>query len=284
MSLSSFVSTPDFAEYSHRFKDHFLMQRRSDGVLLVEAHTQGGSIQLSVENHRALGQMLKTVGSDPDNELLILTGSGDDFMMAIDPDGFELEHQDLRHWAYEYAYKDGRTNVSALINDLEIPTIGVLNGSGAHAEICLMCDLTLCAEEAVIFDPHFNMGSAPGDGIHSCLIELLGVKRAAYALITGQRIDAALALDYGLVNEILPRAGLLERAWRLADHIMRQPRVTRRLTTQIIRRPWKKRIVDDLDGGFGIQMFAHLAKNEALHDGSRVRAAADATRGLLGSR
>lgn len=277
MSLSPFVPTPDFDEYSVRFRDHFTMTRRADGVLLVQAHTLGGSIQLSVENHRALGQMLKTVGADPRNEVMILTGTGDDFMMKIDPEGFALEHADLRHWAYEHAYKDGRINVSALINDLEIPTIGVLNGSGAHAEICLMCDLTLCADEAVIFDPHFNMGSVPGDGIHSCLIELLGVKRAAYALVTGQRIDAATALDYGLVNEVLPRTKLLDRAWKLADHIMRQPRITRRLTTQIIRRPWKKRITDDLDGGFGMQMFAHLAKNEAIHNDARAKAAAEAT-------
>lgn len=197
-------------------------------------------------------------------------------MMAIDPDGFALERENLQHWAYEYAYKDGRTNVSSLINELEIPTIGVLNGSGGHAEICLMCDITLCAEEAIIFDPHFNIGSVPGDGIHSCLQELLGVKRAAYALITGQQIDAELALEYGLVNEVLPRDQLLTRAWKLADHIMSQPRVTRRLTTQIIRRPWKRRIVDDLDGGFGIQMFAHLAKNEAIHDPAHVASASAA--------
>jgi enoyl-CoA hydratase/carnithine racemase len=282
MSLSPFIPTPEFAEYSERFKDHFLMQRREDGVLLVKAHTLGGSIQLSVENHRALGQMLKTVGADPKNEVLILTGSGEDFMMAIDPEGFALERDDLRHWAYEHAFKDGRINVSALINDLEIPTIGVLNGSGGHAEICLMCDLTLCASEAVIFDPHFTMGSVPGDGVHSCLIELLGVKRAAYALITGQRIDARLALDYGLVNEVLPREALLGRAWQLADHLMRQPRITRRLMTQVIRRPWKKRITDDLDGGFGIQMFAHLAKNQAIHDNANAQSAASATSDVLG--
>src|SRR5690349_22234400 len=49
-----------------------------------------------------------------------------------------LEQEDLQYWAYEYAYKDGRINVSSLINDLEIPTIGVLNGPGFHTEICLM--------------------------------------------------------------------------------------------------------------------------------------------------
>ena len=40
----------------------------------------------------------------------------------------------------------------------------------------------------------------PGDGIHSCFQELLGVKRAAYALLTGQTIDAKAALEYGMVN------------------------------------------------------------------------------------
>ena len=48
------------------------MSRRDDGVLLVQAHTVGGPIQLSVQNHRALGQMLKVVGADPENEILIL--------------------------------------------------------------------------------------------------------------------------------------------------------------------------------------------------------------------
>jgi enoyl-CoA hydratase/carnithine racemase len=278
MSLTEFVPTPKFADYKERFKEHFKLERRADGVLLAQAHTRGGSIQLSVENHRALGQLLKTIGADPENEVLILTGTGEHFMMAIDPDGFALERENLQHWAYEHAYKDGRTNVSALINDLEIPTIGVLNGSGGHAEICLMCDITLCAEEAVIFDPHYNIGSVPGDGIHSCFQELLGVKRAAYALITGQQIDAKLALEYGMVNEVLPRDKLLARAFKLADHIMTQPRITRRLATQIIRRPWRRRITDDLDGGFGIQMFAHLAKNEAIHDPTRAAAAAKAGR------
>ncbi len=173
MSLSPFVPTPKFDDYQVRFKDHFRLERRADGVVLAQAHTLGGSVQLSVENHRALGQLFKTIGADPGNELLILTGSGEHFMAALDPEGFALERENLQHWAYEYAYKDGRINVGSLINDLEIPTIGVINGHAAHAEICLMCDLTLCAEEAIIFDPHYNLGSVPGDGIHSCLQELL---------------------------------------------------------------------------------------------------------------
>ena len=270
MSLTKFVPTPDFNEYSERFKEHYKLERRTDGVILVQAHTKDGPIQLSVENHRAVGQLFKTIGADPKNEVMIFTGTGKDFMMDADPEGFQLEKEDLAYWAYEHAYKDGRINVSSLINDLEIPTIGVLNGPAFHSEICLMCDLTICSEDAVIYDLHYDIGSVPGDGIHSCFQELLGVKRAAYALLTGEAINAKTALEYGMVNEIVPRENLLERAWLLADHIMTQPRTTRRLTTQIVRRPWRQRITNDLDGGFGIQMFAHLAKKKAVHSKDHI--------------
>lgn len=265
MSLQEFVPTPQFDEYRETFKDFFAMERRDDGVILVRGHTLDGPIQLSVQNHRALGQMLKVVGADPVNEVMILTGSGEEFMMDADPEGFALEEQDMEHWAYEYAYKDGRINVSALVNDLEIPTIGILNGSGFHTEIVLMCDITLAAADATLFDLHYDIGSVPADGIHNAFQELLGTKRAAYALLTGQAIGARQALEWGMVNEVLPREQLVDRAYAIADHIMSQPRTTRRLTTQIVRRPWRQRITSDLDGGFGIQMFGHVAKKRAIH-------------------
>lgn len=265
MSLVNFVPNPDFETYREAFAEHFKMERRDDGVLLMQIHTQDGPWQLNVESHRAFGQALKVVASDPKNEVLIFGGTGDMFLRGIDPEGFELEAKDLEYWAYEYAYKDGRINVSTLVNDFEIPTIGVLNGPGAHAEMCLMCDITICSEDAIVFDPHFAMGSVPGDGIHSCFQELLGVKRAAYALLTSQTIDAKKALEYGMVNEIVPQESLFERAYEIADQIMRQKRTIRRLTAQVLRRAWKQRVADDLDGGFGIQMFGHLSKGEVVH-------------------
>jgi hypothetical protein len=48
MSQQQFIPTPKFEEYKERFKDFYKMQRRADGVILVEAHTNGGPIQLSV--------------------------------------------------------------------------------------------------------------------------------------------------------------------------------------------------------------------------------------------
>lgn len=278
MSLQNFIPTPKFKDYKETFKNHYTLERRKDGVLLAQAHTEGGPIQLSVENHRSVGQLFRTIGADPENEIMIFSGSGDEFMMDADPEGFRLEEEDLDYWAYEYAYKDGRINSTALVFDLEIPTIGILNGPGFHTELCLMCDITLCAEDAVIFDLHYDIGSVPGDGIHSCFQELLGVKGAAYALLTGEAIDARKALEYGMVNEVWPRDKLIERAYAIADHIMTQPRTTRRLTSQIVRRPWKQRLMDNLDGGFGIQMFAHLAKKKGVHGRQHISDVVDYVR------
>lgn len=278
MSLQNFVSTPNFEDYRDAFKEFFKLERRDDGVVYAQAHTLGGPVQLSVQNHRAIGQMLKVIGSDPLNEVLILSGSGEEFMMGSDPEGFKIEEDDVEAWAYEYAYKDGRANISALVNDLEIPTIGILNGPGFHTELVLMCDLTLAADDAVIFDLHYDIGSVPADGIHNAFQELLGTKRAAYALLTGEAITAKEALEWGLVNEVMPREKLVERAFSLADHIMTQPRTTRRLTTQVIRRPWKRRIVEDLDGGFGIQMFGHVASHHSIHGEQHIKSTVDYVR------
>lgn len=265
MSLTSPPPSVAFNEYSERFKGRYKMERRDDGVILVQALTLGGPIQFSVEKHRSLGQMLKAVGADPKNELLVLSGGDDESMMASDPEGFVLEEREMAYWAHECVQSDGSINVSSLVNDLKIPTIGALNGAAFPTEICLMCDVSLCTEDTVIYDLHYGIGSVPGDGIHSCVQELLGVKRAAYALLTGETIDAKTALRYGMVNEVLPKGELLKRAYQIADRIMSRPRIVRRMTTQIVRRPWRKRITDDLDGGFRIQTSWHPMKVNSVH-------------------
>src|SRR5260370_8864063 len=101
MSLQGFGAAARVEEYRETFKDFYRMERRDDGVLHVAAHTLGGSVQLSVQNHRSVGQMLKTVVADPSNEVLILTGSGPDFMMASAPSGFALVWAAMDYWAYD---------------------------------------------------------------------------------------------------------------------------------------------------------------------------------------
>ncbi|MBN1320862.1 MAG: enoyl-CoA hydratase/isomerase family protein [Thermoleophilia bacterium] len=260
MSLTNFVDWPKFEEYKEMFKEHFIMEKRDDGVLLVRMHTKGGPQLWSMELHRAIGQMWRTVGSDSDIELIIFTGTGKDWIIEFEPESWKPEITEPEYTRYEHMFIDGRRMLIAMIQDVEVPTIGLINGSGGHAEIGLMCDICLMADDAIIADPHFLYDIVPGDGIHSCLIELLGVRGAAYAMYTSQRFTAQQALAAGLVNEVVPPDRLIPRAYELADFIMARHRTVRRLTSQVVKRPWKQRIVDDLDMTFGTEMFGDFCK------------------------
>jgi enoyl-CoA hydratase/carnithine racemase len=261
MSRTKMIPHVSFDEYREIFKQHFIMERRN-GVLLVQMHTEGGEVLWSLELHRAIWQLFRIIGADPENEVMIFSATGNKWVAAFDDESFARVEADPTANSYDYGIFDGRHMLISLINDIEIPTIGALNGPGAHSELALMCDLTICSDNTVIIDPHFALHLVPGDGIHSALIELLGIKRAAYAMLMNQQIDAKKALEYGLVNEVVPRDQLLDRAWAIADSIMQKPRVVRRMTGQILRRTWKQRIVDDLDSGFAQEMYAYMCSGE----------------------
>lgn len=252
MSRTAFVPEPAFDEYRERFKHHFVMER-TGGVLEVRMHNDGGEAIWSLELHRALTQMFRAVANDRENHILILTGTGDYWFRVLDSESFaQIEHDDdvFRRKSYDMWYRDGMRMVESLLWDVDIPTIAVVNGPGFHTEFALLCDVTICADDARFFEAHLNIGLAPGDGLFLVLQELLGTKRATYAMHTVQRINAPKALEWGLVNEVLPREQLLPRAREIASIMMTRDPFIRHMTTQIVKRRWKRLFTDDL--GFHI--------------------------------
>ena len=205
MPRTKFVDWPKFEEYKEMFKEHFYMEKRDDGVLLVRMHTKGEPQLWSMELHRAIGQMWRIVGSDSNVELVIFMGTGDKWIMDFERESWAPEETEPEYTRYEHMFIDGRRMLIAMIQDVEVPTIGLLSGTGGHAELALMCDIVLMADDVVIADPHFLYDIVPGDGIHSCLIELMGVRRAAYAMYMSQKLTAQQCLEFGMVNEVVPR-------------------------------------------------------------------------------
>jgi enoyl-CoA hydratase/carnithine racemase len=265
MSLTNYVKWPKYEEYKEMFKEHFIMEKRDDGVLLVRMHTKGGPFLWSMELHDAIGKMWRIVGTDRDIECIIFTATGNSWVAQFEEESWKPEQTDPAGTRYDHMFVDGRRMLIAMIHDVEVPTIGILSGSGGHSELALMCDICIAADDIVITDPHYFYGIVPGDGIHSCFLELMGVRRATYAMFMNEKLDAKKLLEYGMVNEIVPRDKMVERAYEIADVIMAQHRSIRRLTTQVVRRQWKQRIVDDLDMTFGTEMFGDFCNTKILH-------------------
>lgn len=245
-----FVSRPRFEDYREKYATYFKLERRN-GILQVQMHTQEGPVMYGLPLHNAWSQLWLDLGNDPDNEVLIFSGTGDKWIAGFDPEMAKQPLHELPADAfYDQIYSDATKLLEAFIFNIDIPTIACINGSGLHTEFALLCDITLCAEHAELFDPHFKFNLVPGDGQGLTFQELMGPKRAAYFLYTSDKINAQMAKEMGLVNEVVPLDRLLPRAWEIAEKIMQKPRAIRRLTSAVLRRQWKRRLVEDL--GFHI--------------------------------
>jgi enoyl-CoA hydratase/carnithine racemase len=254
------VNRPSFADYSEKYRDFFTMRRRH-GIIELRMHGEGGPYFQTPASHNAWGQAWQEVGNDPENEVLILTGTGEVWFDAPRSAAAQYERTSAD---IGKMYGDAVKLLENFVFGVDIPTIAAVNGPGLHTEVALACDITLCAEDTQFFDPHFLLSTAPGDGQGLTFQELMGTKRAAYHLYTGQPVGAQRALEIGMVNEVLPRDELLPRAWELAQMIMRRPPGARRMTHAIVSRPWRQRVVND----FGFQLF-HQSFG-VFTDGSRA--------------
>lgn len=260
----SIVPQRSFDEYKDRYEPVFFLDRTEDGILTAKWHTMGEEMKYGIGMHRSLGQLFQDVGQDADTEVLILGGYGSTYLKGGYPNMI-AERENMTWYSYEHMYQDGTTFIEGLIN-LRIPTIGIINGNASHSEIALFCDITLMAEGAELYDPHFCMGGVPGDGIQIALQGAMGIKRANYAMYTNQHITAEKAMEIGLVNEIMPREKLYERAMEIAQYIMTKHRTTRRIMSEICKDPWREMIGKTLRPNFGREMWTFFTNPELDHE------------------
>lgn len=212
------------------------MERR-EGILQLTFHTDGGPLQWNLLSQREFGEAFAAVGADIDNRVVIMTGTGDSFSGPVGSKQ-TFERSTPRQW--DAILRAGLALTRNLLS-IPVPVISAINGPATrHVEIPLMADIVLASEDTVIQDSaHFPNRLTPGDGINLITPLLMGLNRARYFHLTGQIIDARTALEIGLVNEVLPREQLLDRAWELGRQLTGNNdlvlRYTRMLLTQQLR-------------------------------------------------
>ncbi|CAI8040298.1 6-oxocamphor hydrolase [Geodia barretti] len=207
-------------QYANNY-DNIRFERR-DGILQMTFHTNGGPLQWGSGPHEEFPRAFADVGSDRDNRVIILTGSGDTFS---GPQGTAAGTPKRAPRDWDRTYWEGKKLLGNLL-DIEVPMIAAVNGPALrHSEIPLLCDIVLASDTAAFQDSgHFMSNLVPGDGVH--------VVRPSPS---------------GLVGEVLPPDDLLPRAWELARQVAEKSdlvlRYTRVATTQYI-----KRLMQDLLG------------------------------------
>ncbi len=248
--MAEYVKMPTLEVYSEWFKDYFDLYRE-DGILQVTMKTKDGPMYWSGGAHRAMSQLARIISMDHENEIIIWTHKGDNWMQDSDPHGWE----DYNNDRFNHQFFDDTNITKNMLFDIDVPTIGVIPGPGFHWDAALLCDITIIAENCKFDDGHLSNGLVPGDGMGLILQQLLGPKRAAYLMYTCRMFDAQQALDWGFVNEVTPKGEALKRGWEIARLIKKSPFETRTVTANLVKRPMKMAFAQDLK----LHNFAELA-------------------------
>jgi enoyl-CoA hydratase/carnithine racemase len=129
-------------------------------------------------------------------------------------------------------------DVIQMVEELPVPVIGAANGTAVAGglELLLACDMIIAAEHAKMGDGHAKFGVVPAGGATVRLVERIDPSRAAQLFYTASLVDAETLKDWGLVNEVVPREQLMERAMQIAREICRRSPEAIRHIKALIRR------------------------------------------------
>lgn len=237
-------------------------ERDEFGILIMRLHSDSGPVSYTPQHHADWTGAFYDVGVDHNNSVVIITGTGDTFIDEFDWSAWgKLDNS--RPVGFELIHAEGKRLLRNLL-DIEVPVIGAVNGPATiHAELACLSDITLAAENATFQDKaHIPLYTVPGDGVHIAWQELLGSNRGRYFLLTGQVLSAQQAMDWGVVNEVLPKDRLMPRAMELARKLAALPALTRRYSRTVLVQRLRRLMEENL--GYGLALEGLAAVDAAI--------------------
>jgi 2-(1,2-epoxy-1,2-dihydrophenyl)acetyl-CoA isomerase len=213
----------------------------------------------------AFGHELKSVieneAADPAVRAVLITGAGRGFSSGADlKEGFDAADDgmpDVRK-ELDQVYHP----IIAGVRQLEKPVVAAVNGPavGIGASLAFACDLVLAAESAFFGLAFVNIGLMPDGGSTLFVPAAVGKARAFQMALLGERVPAAKALEWGLVNEVHPDDGLMDAADALVERLAAGP--TRSYAAS--KRALNKMLYPDLEGQLDLEA-------ELQHELARTR-------------
>jgi 2-(1,2-epoxy-1,2-dihydrophenyl)acetyl-CoA isomerase len=197
---------------------------------------------------RDLVETLLQAQMDDAVRIVVFTGSGRAFCAGDDISGRRVDYGDARALAPEVpgghnhpiGTYDGLRALSQPLNtavrSLDKLTIAAINGLAVQTglSLALACDFRICSRDARLGSATLRFGFLPDEGGQFLLVQLIGVARAMDFILRSRIVDAAEALDLGLVHEVVAPERLLERSLSLARELADGPQVAMRMVKRSI--------------------------------------------------
>jgi 2-(1,2-epoxy-1,2-dihydrophenyl)acetyl-CoA isomerase len=204
----------------------------------------------TAEFGRELKQVITADAADPSVRAVLVTGAGRGFSSGADlREGFDPADDgmpDVRKELHEHYHP-----IIAGIRRLEKPVVAAVNGPavGIGASLAFACDLVLAAESAFFGLAFVNIGLMPDGGSTLFVPAAVGKARAFQMALLGERIPAKRALEWGLVNRVLPDDRLMDEATNLVERLAKGPTRSYASSKQALNRM----LYPDLDGQLDLE-------------------------------
>ncbi|MFC1824525.1 enoyl-CoA hydratase/isomerase family protein [Thermodesulfobacteriota bacterium] len=200
-----------------------IILEKSEGIANITFNRPKVFNAYSEQMSQEMKAAVKDVENDQSIRILVLKGSGDNFMSGADINM-------LNSWS-KAAEENGWEKVReildnhftpTLLEQLPIPVIAAVDGMawGMGSEITLACDFRICTDRASFAQPEINLGIITGGGASQRLPRIIGKAKAMELILTGAPIKADEAYKWGLVNRVVPPEELDGAVLKLAKSIM----------------------------------------------------------------
>ena len=223
----------------------------SDGVGRITLNRPDSLNAWTAEFGAELRDIVAGPAADDSVRAVLITGAGRGFSSGADlKAGFDPHPEDgspdVRKELHEVYHP-----AIAGIRRLPKPVVAAVNGPavGIGCSLALACDLIMAAESAFFGLAFVNIGLMPDGGSTLFVPAAVGKARAFQMALLGERVNAAQALDWGLVNWLQPDSELMDRAGELARKLAAGPTRSYAGSKEALNRM----IYPDLDGQLDLE-------------------------------
>ena len=245
-----------------------LLYEQKDHVvtLTLNRHDTRNAIS-SDEMVDAIVGACERINGDSSVRVAIITGTGSAFSsggnvkdMHEKAGMFGGTPPDLRD-----GYRNGIQRIPMAVSELEVPIIAAVNGAaiGAGCDLTMMCDIRIASEKAIFAESFVKVGLIPGDGGAWFLPRVVGLSRANEMAFTGDQVNAQMALEWGLVSQVVAPDDLMTAANEMAARIAVNPPSALRMTKKLIKESQHAQLESVLEMSASLQALAHQTKDHA---------------------
>jgi enoyl-CoA hydratase len=216
-------------------EEKVVLVEKSDRVATVTVNRPDKLNALNGEVRCGIIGALDELRGDSEVRVVVLTGAGEKAFIA----GADIgEFKDQRPVDQYRAMQRG--DIYSAVERFPKPVIAMINGFclGGGCELAMACDIRIAGDRARLGQPEINLGIIPGGGGTQRLPRLVGQGRALRMIYTGEMVDAARALEIGLVDDVVPHDELEDKTRELAGTIASKSPAALQAAKESVRAAW----------------------------------------------